>query len=566
MTEIIQDDDLTDNLSENKWALNLLNHPNPKLRAEAAYVISKEVLLSNNNDEDKKLKIINKFLNDISDTVSDKTFLAIGESYTELKNIQLKTKLEELVLSASERRSINVKNGRLLIAIQIAKEFAEKRDYKKASDSLKQSLNDPRYKLLDLTQNIAKLRLFVDVLFFCSVNFSFILTFFIFPTFLFFGLLIYHLIPLSQFTQIRFFSLIIVLLLGNYLFLKYFVNTEKLKYPKIQFFKPFKTVPLIFSIFLVYFSMLIIIATLSSTHPGLLLYFFPDLLICTLFYVLSLFGAYFSTFLNSKYLHLAVLSNGLLNYFKGRYYISFYLKSNNSFDELKYLEIAIDSFQKSNKNYENLFINLGNELSLCPYCLNFYQGIQVYEKTLREPEDPKIGKMRQNLINAAIIMNKTGKGSERLNNIMDELFKAATLIVELKKKRLKFTESDSIDRTRIDNEIRKQSEEINLIIKKMDVIIAEIEDADLPIVIDIIKYKKNELGLISKEVSDSGVNGVKKYFSRKKLNIAGIILFIFSIILLIMGGIYSSDYLATGIIFTITGTIILYFIKIKTEA
>jgi hypothetical protein len=257
------------------------------------------------------------------------------------------------------------------------------------------------------------------------------------------------------------------------------------------------------------------------------------------------------------------LANGLYNYYIGRYYIQKYIDSKDSKVKLKFLKNAIKKFSKATESYNKLLFGFKDELSICPYCLNFYQGINIYENLLRKPKDSSIKELEKKIDKSISVMEETNKGSNRLNQLLKELLNITKVLVELQKKRQNISHYDSVDKMEIDKEIKEKSNEIDKKIEKIDLIISEIEDQNLPLIIEIMKKKRAELDYLSVNIKKEGFKGFDKFYADEEYSLIGILLFIIGIAMLFSGILYSLEYLLIGAILSVLGTVILYFVKIK---
>jgi hypothetical protein len=72
-----------------------------------------------------------------------------------------------------------------------------------------------------------------------------------------------------------------------------------------------------------------------------------------------------------------------------------------------------------------------------------------------------------------------------------------------------------------------------------------------------------ELDYLNVNLKKEGFKGFDKFYASEEYSSIGILIFIIGIAMLFSGILYSLEYLLIGAIFTVLGTVILYFVKIK---
>lgn len=507
------------------------NDKNPEVRGEAGYTICEYIAQCEDFPKYKAWNKIKILIKDPKKNVKERILTAFSSFYSDLP----KTEIWDLTLILSKQKSKKIKDGCLNVAIEKSKDLVKTNDYLNASKNLEYMLNELRR-----CSRFAWIRISYMVI-----------------------LLIIG-IYLVKDTWIYLFNTMPYVFVGIGLLLLLIWKFLKLKLEKYMIF--LYTILFIIPIFFLFPLPYVFLSYIFHINLNIITVVFLGI-IPTFLFIIYIFGHIGLTIkLMNKNMRYS-LAEGLSNYYIGRYYIRMYIDSENSKIKLNYLNKAIKKFSISNNCYNRLLFGFKDELSLCPYCLNFYQGINCYEELLRAPNPKKsdIDDLEKKINKSTAIMNETNKGSDRLNLLLNELFKATNILFELQKKRQKISDSDSIDRMRTDNEIKKKSNDIDKIIQKIDNIISDVEDQNLSLIIEIMKEKRTELDNISLNIKKEGFNGFNKYYAGEKYNLAQIILFIIGIIFISVSVLYSSTTNLLIGISGILGSIIMSLAKFKRQ-
>lgn len=504
----------------------------PKVRGEAGYTICEYIALNKDFPSEKGWEIIDVLLNDPENKVKERVLQGLSDFYQELPQ----DKVEKYGLNLLNENSKEIKEVSLEIAIQSAKVQAEKRDYEQAIKSLKIVLSHFK-------------SYFRRVMFGLSI----IMLLFIF--------LIYIIKDLWVFILFNAPFLLLVPILTIFVLWKLLKLEISSKMIVLYFFTTF--IPIFFLYPLFY----AIVSFILSLTPEVNVYLILGIILSTIMVSLTIPHRINMLILNGTKLlrksHKYHVAIGLYNYFNGRKYIVNYLEAGNSEDKLKYLKKAIEKFSKSVNSYNKLKFGLEEELILCPYCLNFYQGLEIYEKSFNNPKQSEVIKLERKIEKSRIIMNDTGKGSQKLNDSLNEFLKTIQIQVKLEGSLKKSSDSDVSDKIRIDKQIKDKSKEIDNIIRNINNIISEIESHDLPIVLEILKSKTDEISGLN-EFTQKGLLGYNTLFIKKKHNKISILAFILGIFTIILGSLLSSIGLVTfGTICTVVSGIIMGYTLLK---
>lgn len=506
----------------------------PEVRGEVGYTLSEYIALNPAFPTKEGWSILEKLLHDPNPKVKERTLRGLSDFYHDLPHKDV----EKYGLDLLKENSKPIKEVSLDIAIQSAKEHAERREYSKASENLKIALNNLKYYSWG-----------------GIIGFIILIFFFVF--------LIYIVKDTWVFIFYNASYLMIVPIMISFILWK--ILKLDISRKMIILFSLTTFIPVLF----LYPLLFVFISYLFSLTPKINIFFIIGIIVSTIFVsliipyqIIQIIGNFYSNIQKSQKYHLGI---GLYNYFKGRKYIQFYLNSKISDEKLNYLKKAIEKFAISVKSYNKLQFGLEKELSLCPYCLNFYQGLEIYEKSFREPKKSEIKKLEIKIEKSRLILNETGDGSQTLNIALNELLKTMEILVKLKEKAKKSPTADVADKIQIDREIMEKSKEIDDIIQNINNIISEIEFHDLPLILEILRSKSDEMSYLS-EKTQKGINGYNQMFLKDKYNKTGIIALLIGISALILGFYLTLIQLAfIGFFFTILSTIILGYPLIKKQ-
>ncbi len=498
----------------------------PKIRGETGYTIC-EYIGKSNKFPQNAWDIINILLKDPEKMVKQRILSAFSDFYSDLP----KEKVWNLTIDLSKEKSKKIRDGCLTVAIEKSKNQVKSKNYLNASNTLDQLLKQSNY---------------------C---FKFGWT-----RFIFLGILLFIGLYLVKDTWIYILNNIPYLLAGIILLL--LVLWKLLKFKREKYLILFYVVIVALPILLLFPLTYVILNFFISLSPNV--------------YNIIFFGlipSFIIPFMIINHITISIklvtrdpkynLANGLYNYYIGRYYVQKYISSKNSKVRLNFLKHAIKEFKKATDNYNKLLFKFNEELKICPYCLNFYQGIHIYENLLRKPKESSIKDLENKIDMSILVMEETKNGSSRLTQILKELLDITKVLFRLKKERQNIIQYDSVDRIKIDKEIKEKSNEIDEKIEKIDMIISDIEDQNLPLIVEIMREKREELDHINTDIKREGFKGFDKYYAGEEYSLLGILLFIVGLAMSIIGGAYSSVYLLAGLTFSIIGAIILYFAKIK---
>ncbi len=458
--------------------------------------------------------------------VQQRILSAFSDFYSELP----KKKVWNITIDLSKVKSKKIKDNCLNVAIEKSKNQVKSKDYLNASSTLKQILNE--------LNNCSK--------------FGWI-------RFVFLSILLFIGIYLVKDTWIYVLNNMLYLFLGIVVLLLIFWKLLKLKVGTymILFYFAIFALPILL-LFPMPFVILNWIIPIAPTSYNIIIFgIIPSLIIPFMIFPYINNSIKLIT-RNQRY----NLANGLYNYYIGRDYIQKYIDSESKV-KLEFLKDAIKKFSKATESYNKLLFGFKDELSICPYCLNFYQGINIYENLLRKPKDSSVKDLEKQIDQSISIMEETNKGSNRLNQLLKELLNFTKVLVELQKKRQNISHYDSMEKMEIDKEIKEKSFEIDKKIEKIDIIISEIEDQNLPLIIEIMKKKRAELDDLSVSLKKEGFKGFDKYYAGEEYSLIGILLLIIGIAMLFIGGLYSPAYLLIGVTLSVIGSVIMFFVKIK---
>ena len=255
-----------------------------------------------------------------------------------------------------------------------------------------------------------------------------------------------------------------------------------------------------------------------------------------------------------------LLGNGLYHYYKGRFNVQKYLETKNEDLKSKFLEESIKEFNVATTIYDKSFSRFekSNELGLCPFCLNFYLCIKEYEEVVTNPEESKIKDFENKIEKLRVIMDETGHGSKTVNELLNKLLKAMKSLGNLRTKSKNFSNQNPMNRAKIDKEIEENYEEIDNIIKEIDQFISNVEGRNLPLIIEIMEEKIEELNNLNTRMKKYKSKGFETFFSRQDYNLITILLYIVGFVLLVAGSFYS--YIG---IFTIISAILMSLPRTK---
>lgn len=503
------------------------NDNDPQIRGETGFALYEFIIENKQFPKAEAWNKIESLLSDPNKNVKEKIVNGFSYFYSDLP----KDKIWDLTLKLSKTQSKKVKEASLNVAIEKSREQVKTKDYLNASMTLKQILKE-----LNSCYRIGLLRFFL-------LGLIFVL-----------GIYIVKDIWLYVLNQMPYF------LIGIALLMLIFWKILKLKSDKYMV--------------LIYFTIFVLPIMLLFPLPYVILNFIhPISLTIYNLIIFALIPSFVLSFIMFSHINVSIklisknprqyLAEGLCNYYTGRYYVQCYINSKDYENKLDYLKKAIKKFSKATDCYNKLLFGFENELSICPYCLNFYQGIDIYENLLREPKDSNVKELEKNIENSIKIMENTSKGSEKINKLLNELLKVTKLIVELEKERKKFSELDSINRIKIDSKMKEKGKDIEKIIMEIEIIISNIEDQKLPLIIEIMNEKKSELSDLSLELKKEGYHGFNKYYSKERYSKIGIIILTIGIILAVMGSLFTSTYIIIGVTISIIGSFITAFAKIK---
>ncbi|MBP1945202.1 hypothetical protein [Methanobacterium petrolearium] len=476
--------------------------------------------------------------------------------------------ISKSVLNPAEAKDKEMRELYLFVAIKISKDNANAGNYQKAIEPLKYLLDGiHHYHCFSVFYTLLIYSMLIIFLFLVLTS---ILNIFLED--------IYSYVPIglvnTLFLTLVVFSALIILLNDRVQLSRFiehgafiFGKINKIQYSILNFFLTFSLLifALLISIFI--YPLFSSILTISFSINFILGYIvlFVGGVVSLIFLSFILIEMHF----NSEKLKEKPLSYqlglGLYHYFKGRLDIQKYLELKSKSNKLKFLELAIKDFSTATEVYEKSFSNFdkSNELGLCPYCLNFYLCINDYENLVRTPEKNKIKDFEDKIKKINVIMDETGQGSETISKLLKKLLKATKSLENLRARSKKFPNLDSIDRARINKEIKENYREIDNIIKEIDEVISNIEGKNLPIIIKIMEEKSKELKDLNIGMKDHKAKGFEVFFSKRVNDIIGIIFFLCGVALLIVGSFYTLIYSYIGILLTIIGSILMSLPKIK---
>lgn len=345
-----------------------------KIRGEAGYTLCEYIAESENFPKEDAWNYIKSLLRNPEKIVKERILTAFSDFYLGLP----KDELWSLTLKLSKENSKRIRDNCLNVAIEKSKDQIKVKDYLNASITLELILKE-----LNTCSRIRWTRfILVGILFAMGI-------FIVKDTWIF----VLNDMP--------------YLFIGIALLLLLFWKALKLKADKfiILIYLTIFGLPIFLLFPLPYVILNNIIPISPMIHNIIVFGLIPSLII-----PLIIFGY---TNVSIKLITKTPRYNlgyGLYNYYIGRNYVQKYIQSNNSKMKLKYLKKAINKFKKATKNYNKLLFGFKDELSLCPYCLNFYQGLNIYEDLLRKPKSSDIEDLEKKINQSILIMEETNRG------------------------------------------------------------------------------------------------------------------------------------------------------------